>query len=152
MNSTVMAARPSTPNNKIKQGAGENIGTFFIYLVVFLFAVMCILPFILVVIVSLSSEKSITLNGYSFWPSEWSTAAYEMLFLPSSAVPPVSYTHLDVYKRQILFSADAFGSFGALNGAIFADMGVRLDVEREELLDHSDDLRVTDNLHLRRCV
>lgn len=41
MNSTVMAARPSTPNNKIKQGAGENIGTFFIYLVVFLFAVMC---------------------------------------------------------------------------------------------------------------
>ena len=87
MNSTVMAARPSTPNNKIKQGAGENIGTFFIYLVVFLFAVMCILPFILVVIVSLSSEKSITVNGYSFWPSEWSTAAYEMLFLPSSAVP-----------------------------------------------------------------
>lgn len=87
MNSTVMAARPSTSNNKIKQGAGESIGTFFIYLVVFLFAVMCILPFILVVIVSLSSEKSITLNGYSFWPSEWSAAAYEMLFLPSSAVP-----------------------------------------------------------------
>ena len=87
MNSTVMAARPSTPTNKIKQGAAENIGTFFIYLVVFLFAVMCILPFILVVIVSLSSEKSITVNGYSFWPSEWSTAAYEMLFLPSSAVP-----------------------------------------------------------------
>ena len=69
MNSTVMAARPSMPNNKIKRSTGESIGTFFIYLIVFLFAVMCILPFILVIIVSFSSEKSITLNGYSFWPS-----------------------------------------------------------------------------------
>ena len=33
--------------------------------------------------------------------------------------------------------------------ALRDDMGVRLDVEREELLDHRDDLRVTDNLHLR---
>ena len=87
MNSTVMSAQSATPNNKIKRSAGENIGTFLIYLIVFLFALMCILPFVLVIIVSFSSEKSITVNGYSFWPAEWSLEAYRMLFLPSSSGP-----------------------------------------------------------------
>ena len=88
MNSTVAAAtKPSNTNNKIKHSTGENVGTFVIYLVVALFALICVLPFVLVIIVSFSSEKSITINGYSFWPSEWSAAAYKMLFLPSSSVP-----------------------------------------------------------------
>ena len=88
MNSTVAAAtKPSNTNNKIKHSTGENVGTFLIYLVVTLFALICVLPFVLVIIVSFSSEKSITINGYSFWPSEWSAAAYKMLFLPSSSVP-----------------------------------------------------------------
>ena len=88
MNSTVAAAtKPSNTNNKIKHSTGENVGTFVIYLIVALFALICVLPFVLVIIVSFSSEKSITINGYSFWPSEWSAAAYKMLFLPSSSVP-----------------------------------------------------------------
>lgn len=88
MNSTVAATtKPSNTNNKIKHSTGENVGTFLIYLVVALFALICVLPFVLVIIVSFSSEKSITINGYSFWPSEWSAAAYKMLFLPSSSVP-----------------------------------------------------------------
>lgn len=40
-------------------------------------ALMCVLPMILVVIVSFSSEQSIFENGYSFFPSEFSLAAYE---------------------------------------------------------------------------
>lgn len=87
MNSTVMSAKTPTHSNKIKKSTGENIATFCIYAFVFLFALMCVLPFVLVIIVSFSSEKSITLNGYSFWPSEWSASAYRMLFLPSSSVP-----------------------------------------------------------------
>lgn len=111
MNSTVMAARPSMPNNKIKRSTGESIGTFFIYLIVFLFAVMCILPFILVIIVSFSSEKSITLNGYSFWPSEWSAAAYKMLFLPSSAVPQAYFvTGISTVFGTIVASFITFGA------------------------------------------
>ena len=77
MNSTVAATtKPSNTNNKIKHSTGENVGTFLIYLVVALFALICVLPFVLVIIVSFSSEKSITINGYSFWPSEW----YSVLF------------------------------------------------------------------------
>lgn len=111
MNSTVMSVQTSTPNNKIKKSAGENIGTFIIYLVVFLFALICILPFILVIIVSFSSEKSITVNGYSFWPSEWSVSAYKMLFLPSSSVPQ-SYlvTSISTVCGTIVASFITFGA------------------------------------------
>lgn len=40
----------------------------------------CVLPLLLVVIVSFSSEQSIFENGYSFFPSEWSLAAYDFFF------------------------------------------------------------------------
>ena len=52
-----------------------------------LFVVMILLfalPFILAVIVSFSAESSITANGYSFFPSEWSTAAYMQIFSSGS--------------------------------------------------------------------
>lgn len=58
-----------------------------INLFVGLFALLCILPFVLVVIASLSSERSITINGYSFFPSEWSLEAYSVMFGPSSSIP-----------------------------------------------------------------
>lgn len=44
------------------------------------FALLCILPFIFVIIISFSSEESIRLIGYSFRPLEWSTAAYKFVF------------------------------------------------------------------------
>lgn len=58
-----------------------------IYIFVGLFALACILPFLLVVIVSFSSERSITMNGYSFFPSEWSLEAYSVMLGPNSSVP-----------------------------------------------------------------
>ena len=112
MNSTVAAAtKPSNTNNKIKHSTGENVGTFVIYLVVALFALICVLPFVLVIIVSFSSEKSVTINGYSFWPSEWSVAAYKMLFLPSSSVPQ-SYlvTTISTVVGTVVASFVTFGA------------------------------------------
>lgn len=40
----------------------------------------CVLPLLLVVIVSFSSEQSIFQNGYSFFPSGWSLDAYRFFF------------------------------------------------------------------------
>lgn len=40
----------------------------------------CVLPLLLVVIVSFSSEQSIFQNGYSFLPSGWSLDAYRFFF------------------------------------------------------------------------
>lgn len=51
-----------------------------------LLAAACILPFIFVVIVSLTSEQSLTLNGYRIWPEEWSLEAYRYIFSSGSQI------------------------------------------------------------------
>ena len=48
--------------------------------VMLLLILACILPFILLLASSLTSEQSLTLNGYSFWPQEFSTAAYDYIW------------------------------------------------------------------------
>ena len=44
------------------------------------FALSCLLPFILIISSSLSSEKAIMDHGFSLWPKEFSTFAYEIVF------------------------------------------------------------------------
>lgn len=51
-----------------------------IYIVLGLFCLCCIIPFIFVIIVSFSSETSIRTIGYSFIPMEWSVEAYQYAF------------------------------------------------------------------------
>ncbi|HEL1764934.1 TPA: carbohydrate ABC transporter permease [Streptococcus suis] len=45
-----------------------------------IFALSCTLPFIFVIIISMTDETSLVINGYSFWPEQWSLAGYEYLF------------------------------------------------------------------------
>ncbi|GMK39132.1 sugar ABC transporter permease [Paenibacillus sp. CCS19] len=45
----------------------------------FLFAVICLIPFVLLIMASLTDQNSITANGYSFFPKVFSTAAYDFL-------------------------------------------------------------------------
>lgn len=66
---------------------GEKIGTVLIYCVILLFALFCLLPFVMVILVSFTEEKSITMYGYSFFPKAWSLYAYQMIFGRNSAVP-----------------------------------------------------------------
>ncbi|MDQ0897539.1 putative aldouronate transport system permease protein [Paenibacillus sp. V4I7] len=49
-------------------------------LLVSVFALICTLPTVLVLIVSLSDEESIRNKGYSFWPDSFSISAYKSLF------------------------------------------------------------------------
>ncbi|PLS05604.1 carbohydrate ABC transporter permease [Neobacillus cucumis] len=44
------------------------------------FALSCLLPFILIISSSLSTEKAIMDHGFSLWPKEFSTFAYEIVF------------------------------------------------------------------------
>ena len=44
------------------------------------FSLFCIIPFIFVIIVSFSSEKSIADIGFSFWPQQWATDGYRYAF------------------------------------------------------------------------
>lgn len=59
---------------------GEKTEQVIIYVVLTIFALCAILPFILLLASSLTDEQTIKSFGYSFWPREWSTYAYEYLF------------------------------------------------------------------------
>ncbi|MDQ0972525.1 putative aldouronate transport system permease protein [Neobacillus niacini] len=45
-----------------------------------LFALCCLLPFVLILSSSLTSERAIMESGFSLWPKEFSTFAYEIVF------------------------------------------------------------------------
>ena len=47
------------------------------YCIVFIWGMLCFLPFLLVVMNSFTSESNIMANGYSFWPGEWTLQAYD---------------------------------------------------------------------------
>lgn len=51
-----------------------------IHIILILFCLLCIVPFIFVVIISFTSEESIRAIGYSFVPIEWSIEAYKHVF------------------------------------------------------------------------
>jgi len=50
------------------------------YLLIILVALCCLLPFIMLISASFTSESYIMRNGYGLWPAEFSTAAYTTLF------------------------------------------------------------------------
>lgn len=49
-----------------------------------LFSILCTLPLVLVFMVSITDEKAIQANGYSFIPDHYSFEAYKMLFFGNS--------------------------------------------------------------------
>ncbi|MBW5447201.1 ABC transporter permease subunit [Cohnella sp. CFH 77786] len=49
------------------------------YSFVGLFAVLCLIPFYMVIIGSLTSQESIVSDGYRLWPGQFSGAAYQLL-------------------------------------------------------------------------
>ena len=51
-----------------------------IHIIIGLFSICCIIPFIFVIIIAFSSEASIREIGYSFFPLEWSTDAFSYAF------------------------------------------------------------------------
>lgn len=52
----------------------------FAYVSIALFAICCIVPFILIVATSFTSEASIMKSGFNLWPREFSTFAYKIVF------------------------------------------------------------------------
>ena len=61
-------------NHRLNQ---VSVGTEAVFHVIIgLFAICCIIPFVFVIIISLTAESSIREIGYSFIPRAWSTATY----------------------------------------------------------------------------
>jgi putative aldouronate transport system permease protein len=62
------------------------VGKLSAYLFIAMFSILCFMPMLLAVMVSISSEDSIIRNGYSFWPQRFSFSAYKMIFSSGSQV------------------------------------------------------------------
>ena len=73
--------------SKIKKEKVDNVGIhsfskkadIFFSSIVGLVALSCILPFIFVVMISLTDEQSLAIHGFQFWPAKFGTDGY--LFL-----------------------------------------------------------------------
>ena len=72
---------------KIKKEKIDNVGIhsfskkadIFFSTISGLIALSCILPFIFVIVISVTDEKSILQNGYSFFPSQFGLDGFEFL-------------------------------------------------------------------------
>jgi len=77
--------RSSAASKKIKAGSftlnrfGKGSQAVF-HIILAFFSILCIVPFIFVIIISFTSEDSIRQIGYSFTPLSWSTQAFTYTF------------------------------------------------------------------------
>ncbi len=61
-------------------------GQVAIYLALALLALACVLPMLLVLMISVTDEVALAQNGYTFFPSQFSLDAYRTLFFGSSTI------------------------------------------------------------------
>ncbi|RUS47385.1 carbohydrate ABC transporter permease [Cohnella sp. AR92] len=57
-----------------------------LHIVFIALSLACILPIVLIVAISFSNEKLLTLKGYKFWPDEFDFSAYRYLFTNSTTL------------------------------------------------------------------
>lgn len=66
-----------------RRSAGNRVMDVVVYTLIILFCLMCLIPFLVAVSASFSTERTLLREGYSFLPRDFSTLAYEMLFSTS---------------------------------------------------------------------
>ncbi|OYP55590.1 hypothetical protein CG709_01360, partial [Lachnotalea glycerini] len=71
--------------SKIKKGKDAVILDTIVVVVITLFCMFCILPFIMLIATSFETETNIVRDGYKLWPSTFTTQAYETVI--KTAVP-----------------------------------------------------------------
>ncbi len=67
-------------SSSIKKDFSTVVVRMFSYAYIALFALCCLLPFVLIVSTSLTSEHSIVVHGFNLWPKEFSTFGYKIVF------------------------------------------------------------------------
>jgi putative aldouronate transport system permease protein len=75
-----MISMPIQNNRSSRLGAVTAPVEALFHVVIGLFSLFCIIPFIFVIIISFSSEHSIQTIGFSFAPMQWATEGYRYVF------------------------------------------------------------------------
>ncbi|WP_283705838.1 carbohydrate ABC transporter permease [Clostridium perfringens] len=77
-------AEPKEEVNKFN--AVSKKSNFLLNVLFAILAFLAIMPFVLVIAISLTNEQSLQLNGYRFIPEEWSLEAYKYIFSSGSQI------------------------------------------------------------------
>jgi ABC-type glycerol-3-phosphate transport system permease component len=64
----------------VKLDASDMVVRGFTYILISLMAIASLIPFFLILASSFATEESIRMSGFTIWPKEFSTHAYELLF------------------------------------------------------------------------
>lgn len=83
--------------NQIKKGTDRAF-----HIVFLLVAVLCLTPLLFVIIISLSDERSVMVNGYSFRPEAWSLEAYRFVFQSGGQVMTALKVSIEVTVLGVL--------------------------------------------------
>ena len=75
-----MATATVERSNKIKLTSSRIVFNIISYVFITLLAALCVLPFVMLISGSFSSEQAIRFNGYSILPQEFATEAYGVIF------------------------------------------------------------------------
>lgn len=75
-----------TANPKLARDRKYSAVNFFISVFILLFTLLCLLPMVLTLMVSITDETAILRNGYSFFPQKFSLYAYRLMFQGGSSV------------------------------------------------------------------
>jgi putative aldouronate transport system permease protein len=73
-------------NDNDKLNSIKKSTNFILNLVFVIIAALCIIPFVFVAIISVTSEKYLNANGYTFFPKELSLDAYKYILSSSSTI------------------------------------------------------------------
>jgi len=67
-------------------------GQIILVAIIFVFVLTCVMPFLNVIAISFSSKSAILRGDVSFWPVEFETKAYEVLFADQTMIDCLFYT------------------------------------------------------------
>lgn len=76
----------------MKKAKSDYAVSIVVYVFIIGFAVICLIPFLLVLSSSFTDQASLNQNGYQLWPEVFSTEAYSMLFKSGTIVPAYGVT------------------------------------------------------------
>ena len=68
---------------KIRKPLGDRILSVVCYIIAIVFAICCLIPFIMALSASFTSEVGLARNGFALYPTEFSAQAYKLLFRTS---------------------------------------------------------------------
>ena len=92
------ARKESQPATRVKMGKSNRTLSIICYIVIGLFAVACLFPFVLMITSSFMTENEIVSEGYKLFPKEWTASAYVYLLDNPKKL-------LDAYKTTIVITA-----------------------------------------------